>query len=370
MQKDRLGGMAIVVIGVALLAACGPDNNATFDVKATVETAPTTLAQTDVPTSIAATSTARAAATAALDATVAAGATAQPAATGVPTTTTSLTNATSSSGTTIKVVTTMSVLADMIRNVGGERVVVDNIIPLGAGPEDFQPVPQDAQKIASADIVFYNGLGLEDWLQPLFQSAGKADQPRVTVTEGLTPIDVGSDDFKQGNPHLWMSAANGVTYVENIRAGLAEVDPAGVAVYKANADRYTKQLLALDGELKQQAQGIPAERRKLVTNHDAFPYFAQQYGFTIVGSILGNPAAEPSAGDLAKLIIDIKAQNVKAVFTESQFSQKLTESIIKDAGVQAVANLYTDTLGDPNSGVASYADMLRYDMKTIVGALK
>lgn len=272
--------------------------------------------------------------------------------------------------TPIKVVTTMSVLADMIKNVGGQRVQVENIIPLGAGPEDYQPAPQDAQKIAEASIVFYNGFGLEEWLDPLFASAGKPDQPRIELTEGLTPLVVGGEEYSQGNPHFWMSAAHGVTYVENIRKGLAALDPAGEATYTANAKAYSQQLQALNEELKEQAQQIPEAQRKLVTNHDAFPYFAQEYGFAIVGSILGNPQAEPSAGDVAKLIADIRLQNVKAIFSESQFSQKLTDTISNDAGVQIVANLATDTLGDSASGVTTYIDMLRYDMRTITDALK
>lgn len=274
------------------------------------------------------------------------------------------------SGATLKVVTTMSVLADMIRNVGGERIQVENIIPLGAGPEDYQPKPQDAQKIAAAQIVFFNGHGVEEWLDALFTSAGNANQVRVDLSKDLQAVDVGSEDFKQGNPHFWLSAANGAKYVESIRNGLIQVDPAGEATYKANAEKYRQQLLALNDELKQQAQTIPTDARKLVTNHDAFPYFAREYGFTVVGSVLGNPAAEPSAGDLAKLVVDIKAQNVKAIFTESQFSQKLTDTIVQEAGVKIVADLYTDTLGEPGSKVTTYADMLRFDMKTIVDALK
>lgn len=269
----------------------------------------------------------------------------------------------------LHVVTTMSILADMVRNVGGERVVAENIIPIGAGPEDYQATPQDAQKIAEADILFYNGFGLEDWLTPLFESAGKASMPHVAVSDGLTGIDA-DEEFAQGNPHFWMSAANGVAYVENIRKALVQADPAGEASYNANAAAYTAKLQALNDELKQQAAALPEAQRKLVTNHDAFPYFAKEYGFTVVGNILTNADAQPSAGELAKLIEEIKAQGVKAVFSESQFSTALSETMAKEAGAQVVANLYTDTLGQPGSDGGSYIDMLRYDMKTVVDALK
>lgn len=270
----------------------------------------------------------------------------------------------------IEVVTTTSVLADMVGNVGGERVRAQNIIPVGAGPEDYQPTPEAARAIAEADIVFYNGLGLEEWLGDLFASAGRPGQPQIAVADGLEPLDRGSAAFAAGNPHFWMSAALGATYVEHIRDGLIGVDPAGQASYAANADAYVKRLLALNAELKQQAATLPPAARKLVTNHDAFPYFAREYGFTIVGDILGNAEAEPSAGDLAALVGKIKAEQVKAVFGEAQFSPKLAEALADEAGVQVVANLYTDTLGEPGSAGASYIEMLRYDMRTIVAALR
>jgi zinc/manganese transport system substrate-binding protein/manganese/iron transport system substrate-binding protein len=269
----------------------------------------------------------------------------------------------------IRAVTTMSVLADMIQQVGGERVLAENIIPVGAGPEDYQPAPQDAQKIAEADIVFFNGHGLEGWLEDLFASAGKPDQPRVEVSAGLQAVGVGGEEFKEGNPHFWLSAAYGGKYAERIRDGLIAVDPDGKATYEANASTYIAQLSALNAELKQQAATIPEASRKLVTNHDAFPYFAQEYGFTVVGDILGNPESEPAAGDLARLAQEIKAQNVKAIFSEAQFSPRLIETISQEAGVQVVANLFTDTL-DPEAGVGTYVDLLRYNMRTVVEALK
>ena len=258
----------------------------------------------------------------------------------------------------------------MVKNVGGERVTAENIIPIGAGPEDYQPTPQDAQKLAGAAIVFYNGHGLEAWLGDLLASAARPNQPQIAVSNGLAALDVGSADFKQGNPHFWLNAALGAKYVEKIRDGLIQADAAGKDTYTKNAASYIKQLLELNEALKQQAATIPAQQRKMVTNHDAFPYFAQEYGFTIVGNILGNPESEPSAGELATLVGAIKAQHVKAIFSESQFNPKLTNTIADEAGVRIVSNLYTDTLGDATSGVTTYVDMLRYNMQEVVEALK
>lgn len=270
----------------------------------------------------------------------------------------------------VRVITTMSVLTDMVRQVGGERVAVENIIPIGAGPEDYQPTPADAQKIAQADLLLYNGFGLEEWLDNLFKSAARPDMPMVAAAQGLTPLDVGGEEFREGNPHFWLSAANGARYVQTIRDALVRVDPQGQATYTRNAARYTQELTALHEELKRTAAGLAPERRKLVTNHDAFPYFAEAYGFTVVGNVLGNPEAEPSAGDIAALVQRIKRENVRAIFTEAQFSPRLTDTIAREAGVTVVASVYTDTLGDSASGITSYADMLRYDMKTIVDSLK
>lgn len=271
---------------------------------------------------------------------------------------------------TIRAATTMSVLADMIGRVGGTRVQVANIIPVGAGPEDYQPSPDDARALAEADIVFYNGHGLEEWLDDLLKNAARPNRPQIAVSDGLPALGVGDAEFQAGNPHFWLSAAYGAKYAEKIRDGLIGVDPDGKASYTANADAYINELLALNSELKQQAATLPAEARKIVTNHDALPYFAQEYGFTIVGNLLGSAESEPAAGELAALVQQIRAEHVKAVFSESQFSPKLTQTIAGEAGVKVVANLYTDTLGDSGSGVTSYADMLRYDMKTIVDALR
>jgi ABC-type Zn uptake system ZnuABC Zn-binding protein ZnuA len=270
---------------------------------------------------------------------------------------------------TIRAVTTMSVLADMIRNVGGDRVTAENIIPIGAGPEDYQPTPQDAQKIAQADIVFFNGHGLEEWLDDLFKSAARPGQPQIAVSEGLPALGA-DNEFPDGNPHFWLSAAFGAAYVEKIRDGLIQVDPAGKDVYTENAEAYAQQLLSLNDELKREAARLPTGARKIVTNHDAFPYFAQEYGFTVVGNLLGNAESEPSAGELAQLVQTIRREQVKAIFSESQFSPQLAQTLADEAGVTVVSNLYTDTLGEPGSEVPTYVEMLRYDMCQVVAALK
>lgn len=267
----------------------------------------------------------------------------------------------------LRVITTMSILTDFIEHVGGDRVQAENIIPLGAGPEDYQPTPQDVRKIASADIVFFNGHGLEEWLHDLFTSAGKADLKTVELSKDLQAVDVGGADFTLGNPHFWLNPVFAITYVEVIRDTLTEIDPGGAAIYRANSAAYIEQLRALDDELKAMVATIPQDERKLVTNHDAFPYFAQHYGLTIVGKILGSPEAELSAADLAGLVRTMQSEHVKAVFTESQFAPKVVETLAREAHITVIGNLYTDSLGTQEAG--TYIEMMRYNMRTIAQAI-
>jgi ABC-type Zn uptake system ZnuABC Zn-binding protein ZnuA len=269
------------------------------------------------------------------------------------------------SGGEVRVVTTMSILSDVIKNVGGERVTVENIIPLGAGPEDYQATPGDSQKIAAAQIVFFNGHDLEEWLEPLFANAA-ATQPRIELSAGMAAIDTGEGGA--GNPHFWLDPTYVMSYTMSIRDQLSAIDPAGAADYAANAERYLGQLKQLDTDLAARAGSLDPARRKLVTNHDAFPYFARRYGFTVVGVLLENPEAELSAGELSGLIEQVKAQQVQAIFAESQFNQKTAQLLADEAGLKKVVSLYTDSLGEGEAG--SYIEMMRYNMDAIVAALQ
>lgn len=261
--------------------------------------------------------------------------------------------------TRLRVVTSMSILADIVRNVGGERIQVTSIIPIGAGPEEYQATPGDSQRIAAARIVFYNGHGLEDWIKPLFENAAP-DQPQIELSANLPTL-------ADGNPHFWLDPTYVMTYTTIIQNQLTAIDPAGADIYRANAAVYLEQLQQLDAELAAQAQTLPAERRKLVTNHDAFPYFAHHYGFEIIGVLLRNPEAELSAGELSRLIVVVKQSNIHAIFAESQFSQRTARLLADEAGITTIAVLYTDTLG--NDTASSYIAMMRYNMRTVVDAL-
>jgi zinc/manganese transport system substrate-binding protein/manganese/iron transport system substrate-binding protein len=265
----------------------------------------------------------------------------------------------------LNVVTTTTVFADIVRNVGGSRVAATSIIPPGVGPEDYEPKPDDAKKLTDARLVVSNGVGLDDFLERLLSSAG-GNRPRLVLGDGIPALTV---DGKP-NPHFWLDPTLVKQYyLPAIAAKLSAIDPAGKATYDANASAYGAQLDALDAELKAQIEQIPAANRKLVTFHDAFPYFARHFGFELVGVILRNVGQDPSAADLAALVDKVKAAHVKAVFSEAQFSPKLSATLAQEAGVtQVVTTLYNDALGPAPAD--TYLGLMRWNVDEIVKALR
>lgn len=274
-------------------------------------------------------------------------------------------------GARLQVVATTTIIGDLARNVAGDRAEVTVLLPLGADPHQFEPRPSDAAALARAQVLLMNGAGLEAFLEPLLKNIG-GQRIVVECAQGLPLRTVKEGGRLVDDPHLWYDVRNAIHYVENIRDGLIQADPAGRAVYTANADRYIAQLKDLDGWIIEQVKQIPPERRKLVTSHDTFGYFAQRYGFEVIGAIFpaSGVEAEPSAQDIAALISAIKAAGVKAVFTETTVDPKFAQQIASDAGVKVVTRLYTDSLGGPGSGAETYLDLMRFDVQAIVEALK
>jgi ABC-type Zn uptake system ZnuABC Zn-binding protein ZnuA len=174
------------------------------------------------------------------------------------------------------------------------------------------------------------------------------------------------------DPHLWFDVQNAIYYVERIRDGLIQADPDGRETYTTNADRYIAQLKNLDAWIVEQVRLIPPGQRKLVTSHDTFSYFAQRYGFEVVGTVFPTTGveAQPSAQEIAALIETIKASGVKAIFTENTVDPKFAEQIASDAGAKVVTKLYTDSLGEPGSGAETYMDLMKFDVQVMVEALK
>jgi ABC-type Zn uptake system ZnuABC Zn-binding protein ZnuA len=267
--------------------------------------------------------------------------------------------------TTLRVVTTTTVFADIVQNVGGSRVSATSIIPPGVGPEDYEPKPEDARKLADAQLIVSNGVGLDDFLDRLLTSAG-GNQPRLVLGDGIPVITVDGEP----NPHFWLDPTLVRDhYLPAIAGELTALDPAGKATYDANVASYAATLDALDADLKTKVEEIPAANRKLVTFHDAFPYFAKHFGFELVGVIVANVGQEPTAGELAALVETVKAAGVTAVFSEAQFNPKLAETLAQEAGVtKVVTTLYNDALGPAPAD--TYVGLMRWNVDQIVAALR
>jgi zinc/manganese transport system substrate-binding protein/manganese/iron transport system substrate-binding protein len=266
----------------------------------------------------------------------------------------------------LNVVATTTVFADIVANVGGSRTSVNSIIPPGVGPEDYEPKPDDAKRLADAALVVSNGVGLDDFLDRLIRSGSNGRAARLVLGDGIPTVTIDGEE----NPHFWLDPSLvSEYYVPAIVAKLTELDPAGEAIYEANAKAYTQSIDALDQELKAQVAEIPAENRKLVTFHDAFPYFARHFGFELVGVILENVGQEPTASELGALVDKVKAAEANAIFSEAQFSPKLSETLAREAGItRVVTTLYTDSLGPAPAD--TYLGMMRWNMSQIAEALK
>ena len=262
-------------------------------------------------------------------------------------------------GGSAQVLTTTTILADMTKQVAGDRMSVGSIVPASAHVEEYEPRPDDAKRMSEARLVITNGLDLDKWVEPLLRNA-KDGTPVVVVTDGLPDID--------GNPHMWFDPTLARKYVDKIRDALIALDPAGREVYTASALRYSQELVALDAELKARVVTIPAGGRRLVTSHDAFPYFAKAFGFEIVGFAQPEPDKMPSAGELADLIDKVKAANVPAIFSEAGVSPQLAETIAKETGAKVITDLPTDSLLDKPAD--SYLGLMRVVVDKIVAALK
>jgi ABC-type Zn uptake system ZnuABC Zn-binding protein ZnuA len=259
---------------------------------------------------------------------------------------------------------TIDVFADFARQVGGDRVEVIQLLGDGVDPHDYQMVPGDLANINRSQLLFYNGYNLEPWLSGVLAGAAGPGLRLVQLTEGLTPILIGNNP----NPHFWMNPQLAARYVERIRDAYTTADPAGADMYQANAARYLDQLAQLDRDLESQFSQIPPENRKLVTAHDAFPYFARRYGFELIGAVLSGEAQEPSPNQMIALIRQVRQAGVRAVFTEPQFNPRLMEQVAREAGVGLVIT-YSDTFPADGS-IRTYDQMMRANGNNITASLR
>lgn len=293
----------------------------------------------------------------------------------------------------IPVVASFSILGDFVKEVGGDRVSVTTLVGPNGDAHVFQPAPADAKKVASAQIVFVNGLGFEGWIDRLVKASGTKAEI-VVATKGITPREMADEDeddhaaqghkdhdhdhAKKGehdhdhggtDPHAWQSVANAEIYVANIRDALIAADPAGKAAYEANASAYTAKLEALDAQVKAAMAAIPESRRRIITSHDAFGYFGAAYGVEFIAPQGVSTESEASAKDVARIIRQIKAENIPAVFMENISDPRLVKRIAKETQAKIGGELFSDALSDDKGPASTYIDMMKNNITQLSSAL-
>jgi zinc/manganese transport system substrate-binding protein len=269
----------------------------------------------------------------------------------------------------LKAVASFSILADLVKQVGGGHVDVTAIVGPDGDAHVFQPSPQHAKGVADANIVVINGLGLEGWMARLIQSSG-TKAPIVVASKGVKPLQGEGEDKGKADPHAWQSIGNAKIYLANIRDGLIAADPADKADYAANAKAYLGKLDQLEAEVKAAIASIPPKNRKIITTHDAFGYFGRAYGMRFIAPQGVSTETEPSAKDIAKIIRQIKAQHVPAVFLENISDPRLMQQIARESGAKIGDKLYSDALSKPAAGADTYIDMMHNNIAAFTKALK
>jgi zinc/manganese transport system substrate-binding protein len=272
----------------------------------------------------------------------------------------------------IKVAASFSVLGDMVRQVGGERVEVTSFVGPNGDAHVYEPTPGDTRTLAAAPILVVNGLGLEGWMSRLEKSSGFKGTV-VTATTGVKTRQMEEEEHgsthKITDPHAWQSLANGRIYVQNIRDGLIAADPAGQDVYAANAARYLAEIEEVEQLVRDSVAKLPPARRKIITTHDAFGYFGATYGMEFIAPEGVSTDSEASARDVAKIIRQIKAEKVPAVFLENVTDHRLLDQIARETGAKLGGTLYSDALSEASGPAATYLDMFRHNIRTLAAAL-
>ena len=268
----------------------------------------------------------------------------------------------------VKVVASFTILADFVRNVGGDRVDVAALVGPNADAHVYTPSPADAKTIAAAKLVVVNGLGFEGWLPRLIKSSG-SKAPVIVATDGIVPLKEAPGGHHSVDPHAWQSVPNAKVYVESIRKALSDADPASAESYRANAARYTAQLDALDRNVRTMVAQIPEARRKVISTHGAFGYFAAAYGMAFVAPQGVSTDSEPSARDLARIIAQIRKEKIPAIFLENISDPRLIRRVAVETGAKIGGTLYSDSLTDEKGEAPTYIDMVRHNIKTLQDAL-
>ncbi|WP_445819635.1 metal ABC transporter substrate-binding protein [Bradyrhizobium sp. ISRA442] len=277
--------------------------------------------------------------------------------------------------TKLEVVATFSILGDFARNVGGDRVDVTTLVGPNGDVHVYTPTTADAEAIRKARLVIVNGLGLEGWLPRLVKSSG-GNATTVVATHGIVPRKVAAGEILSRDrgvgsvdPHAWQSVANAEIYVANIRDGMVAVDPANAATYRANASAYLAKLETLDRDVREAVASLSIERRKVISTHDAFGYFAAAYDIRFVAPEGVSTETEPSARDIATIIAQIKKEKIPAVFLENISDPRLMRQIASETGAAIGGTLYSDSLTAKDGEAPGYIEMIRHNTRTIARAL-
>lgn len=285
----------------------------------------------------------------------------------------------------LRVVASFSILADMVRQVGGERVAVQPLVGADEDAHVFQPSPTHAKQIGQAQLVVSNGLGYEGWMERLLQSAGYRG-PTVEASRGVKPIETDGDahhdhdhDHDHGHdhghghgadPHAWQSVPNAQLYVKNIVAGLCAADAPGCADYRARGDRYSGELRQLDTDIRAAWAPVPVGQRKVITSHAAFAYYGRAYGVRFFPARGVSTDSEPSAKGVAQLVRQIRSEGIRALFIENVSDPRLVEQLAREAGLRASGSLYSDALTRPGGTADTYVAMMRENTRRLVTAVR
>ncbi|MDJ0387482.1 metal ABC transporter substrate-binding protein [Roseomonas sp. E05] len=269
----------------------------------------------------------------------------------------------------LRAVTTFTILQDMAQNVAGEAAIVESITRPGAEIHDYEPTPLDIVKTQAADLVLWNGLGLERWFERFFQRV--KDVPSAVLTEGIRPMAIAEGPYAgRPNPHAWMSPANAVIYVENIRKALAAADPRNAATYNANAARYTAQLRALDAPIRERLARIPEGRRWLVSCEGAFSYLTDNYGLKELYLWPVNAEEQGTPRQVRQVVDTVREHRIPALFCESTVSDRAMRQVAREAGSRFAGVLYVDSLTEEGGAAPTFASLLEYNAKAIVSAFQ
>lgn len=266
-----------------------------------------------------------------------------------------------------RVLATASMISDMAKQIAGDKLKIDCIVPIGGDPHLYDPVPGDARKALNADLILKNGLTFEGWLTELIDNSGTSAN-QVLVTEGIQAIESLTYE-NSADPHAWMNVQNGIIYVQNITKALIDLDPANSDFYRNNSATYIAQLEELDQYIANRITKIPQANRVLITSHDAFQYYGQRYGIDLEAILGTSTDAEEQTSDIMRVIQVIRERKVPAVFIESTVNPKLLKQIAKDNNIKVGGQLYADSIGDEESPAPTYYDMLKYNTDVIADAL-